>query len=125
MSLSADRDAITQALSTGGVRALPYTSEDIRPPCAAVVPSEPYLRQETGDAAAAFGVLRVGFDVLLLAPRLEAKRTADGMDDLISLALAALEPFDVKRVSRPAEIQVSGSKYLGAVITIEHDTKEP
>ena len=72
-----------------------------------------------------FGVLRVGFDVLLLSSVKEPKPTADGMDDLLSTALVGLRPYDVKRVSRPAEITISGSKYLGAVITIEHDTKEP
>lgn len=125
MSLAEDRDEITKALDDGGIKALPYTSEDITPPCAAVVPSQPYLRRESGTAGAVFGTMRVGFDVLLLSPLLEAKKTADVMDDLISDAFAALGEFDIREVSQPAEIQLSGSKYLGAVITIEHDTKEP
>lgn len=119
------RDAIGADLTTAGISTRPYTSENVEAPCAAVVPSQPYLRKPTGDEMSVFGVTRVGFDVLLLSPIVEAKKTAQLADDLLSQAWAALAPWKPREASQPAEIELSGSKFMGSVITIEHDTKEP
>ena len=120
------RDAIGADLLAGGIATLPYTAENVTPPCAAVVPSQPYLRRPTGDAdLAVFGVTRVGFDVLLLSQIVEAKTTAELADALLSKAWAALAGWKPREASQPAEIEVHGSKFMGSVISIEHDTKEP
>lgn len=119
------REAIGADLVEAGIATRPYTSENLEPPCAAVVPSQPYLRRPTGDELAVFGITRVGFDVLLLSPIVEAKKTAEVADALLSQAWAALKGWGPREASQPAEIEVSGSKFMGSVITIEHDTKEP
>lgn len=119
------REAIGADLLAGGIATRPYTSENVEPPCAAVVPSQPYLRKPTGDEMALFGMTRVGFDVLLLSQIVEAKKTAELADALLSQAWEALAEWKPREASQPAEIELSGSKFMGSVITIEHDTKEP
>lgn len=119
------REAIGADLIAGGVQTRPYTSENVEPPCAAVVPAQPYLRRPSGDEGAIFGMTRVGFDVLLLSQIVEAKKTAELADELLSQAWEALAAWRPREASQPAEIELSGSKFMGSVITIEHDTKEP
>lgn len=119
------RDEITADLVAGGVKTLPYTSEDLTPPCAAVVPGQPYLRKASGNEGLIFGHVRATFHVLLLGPIVEAKKTADLIDGLIWDAYGALRGWRRTQVSQPAEIKLSGSTFMGAVITIEHDTEEP
>ncbi len=121
------RDEITADLTTAGITAYDYTSTSPRPPCASVVPAQPYVRKPTGDepGAAVFGVVRAGFDVLLMTAIDTPAKTSQRIDALIWQAWAALRGWRPSEVSRPAEIEVSGSKFMGAVITITHDTKEP
>lgn len=127
MSAEEVRADLTTALEDAGIRALPYTAETPRPPCASVVPSDPYMRRATAhdEPPAVFQHVRVGFDVLLLETLREAKPTADAIGSLIEQAWAALKPFRPVRVSQPGEVELSGTRYMGAVITIEQDTKEP
>lgn len=125
------REAISADLVAGGVKTLPYTAEAMDPPCASVVPSEPYLRKATGNdvnPVVFAGMVRLGFDVLLLVAQAEAKATAKAIDDLIWQAWGALDGWNRIEVAQPAEItpkELAGSVFLGSVITIEHDTKGP
>lgn len=127
LSVEEIRDQITADLESAGITAYDYTATSPRPPCASVVPAQPYVRKPTGDepGAAVFGVLRAGFDVLLITAIDTPEKTAQRIDALIWQAWAALRGWRPSEVSRPAEITVAGSKYMGAVITIQHDTKEP
>lgn len=128
-TLSAEelRDAITADLDVAGIRAYDYTSPNLIPPCASVVPAQPYVRKPVGDepGAAVFGVLRVGFDVLLVTGIDTPEKTAQRADALIWQAWAALRGWRPSEVARPAEIEIAGSKFMGSVMTITHDTKEP
>lgn len=121
------RVAIGVDLAAAGITVRTYTSENLDPPNASVVPGDPYLRKPTGDEAALFGMTRVGFDVLLLSRiAAEAQTTAELADELLSTAWAAVADWRPREASQPREIESEdGTRYMGSVIAIEHDTKEP
>lgn len=125
--LAAQRAAIAADLTTAGIKALGYVGEVITPPCALVVPAEPYLRKPAAGAGIPFRRVKVGIDVLLLVPRDGgAKAAAELIDDLIEDAYRALNPnHDISTASRPGVVTVSGSKYLGSVLSIEALSEEP
>lgn len=124
------RTRARDALKAAGIASFEYVGEALTPPCAVVVPGEPYFTRRSVDASIPFRKVRVGADVLLLVPRGEAKAEADAMDDLIQRAYAALNPLDdlaIGTVSRPGVITIrtSGSKFVGSVISIEALAEEP
>lgn len=109
-----------------GFRAFEYVGESLVPPCAAVVPAEPYIRPPSQVDGIPWGQVRLGIDVLLLSARLDEKTAAQLIDQVIEYAYRVLnEGFDVRGVSRPGVVTISGSKYIGSVLTIEQTTKEP
>lgn len=119
------RQAIAADMAAVGITTRVYTAESMTPPCASVVPADPYLRRPIGEDAAVFGMTRVGFDVLLLTHIVEAKKTAELAGKLQSDAWGALAKWKPLRASQPAEIEINNTKFMGSVIEIEHDTKEP
>lgn len=125
--LTALRVRVSDALKAGDVPAFEYVGEAINPPCAAVVPAEPYMRWQNGDRTVPFGHVAVGVDVLLLAATQTAKGAAAAVDALIEEALAALDAADITptSVSRPGVVTLSGSKFIGSVLSIEEITEEP
>ena len=131
--LTEARTAVKTDLESGtgkpeGFRAFEYIGESLTPPCAAVVPAEPYLRPPSEVERIPFRHVRVDIDVLLLAARADAKTAAASMDTLIEFAYAALKPSKtrtIRSVSRPGVITVSGSKFIGSVLKIEELTEEP
>lgn len=123
--LSTLRDAIVAALVAGDVKAVDYTSNLLNPPVAAVVPSPNYLTWGESEVAFAYPV-RVRHDVLLLSNITGSReQEADLIDGLICKAVAALREHGVKRVSRPGTLTIDGTKYLGAVLSLEQDTPNP
>lgn len=123
--LSTLRDEIVAALTDAGVKAVDYTSNLLSPPIAAVVPAPNYL--SWGEAEVTFATpLRVRHDVLLLSHVTGSKeQEADLIDGLICKAVAALKGHGVKRVTRPGSLTIDGTKYLGAVLSLEQDTPNP
>jgi hypothetical protein len=122
------RGAIAEDLEAGGVTTRPYTSEDLDPPCAAVVPSQPYIRRPPGDEKLPFGFIRLGFDVLVITSiHPEPADTAEDADAELWKAWAALGGWRPLEASQPAELVLPDAEttVMGSVIRIEHDTKEP
>lgn len=124
------RTLTRDALKDAGITSFEYVGEAFTPPCAVVVPGEPYFTRPTGDGRIPFRKVKVGVDVMLLVPRSDAKTEAAAIDDLINSAYAALKPIDdinIRAVSRPrvVVIPVSGSKYVGSVLSIEALAEEP
>ena len=121
------RGDVAAKLNEAGVRAVEYVGETITPPCAAVVPAQPYMRWPTpGSRDIPFGHVNVGIDVLLVSHRESNKKAAVLVDRMIEDAVGALSPhYDLTRVSQPGRVELSGAKFIGAVITIEHTTEEP
>lgn len=109
-----------------GFRAFEYVGESLAPPCAAVVPAEPYLRGPSRVDDIPFGRAVVGIDVLLISGREDAKQAAKLADELLEFAWRTLRPkFNVRTASRPGIITISGAKFIGSVLTIEQLTEEP
>lgn len=120
------RGAIAADLTAGGVKALGYLGEAVTPPCALVIPAEPYVRRPDGTRPIPFRKCLIGVDVLLVVARTEASKTAQAIDELIEQAYAALKPnHTIGTVSRPGVITISGSKFVGSVLSIEALTEEP
>lgn len=116
------RDSIVQALTDAGIKAVDYQSNLLAPPVAAVIPAPLYVAYgEGGDAAFAYPT-RVRHDVLLLSHVTGSReQEADLVDGLICKAVAALSGHGITRVSRPGELKVDGTKYLGAVLSLAQD----
>lgn len=131
--LTEHRTAIKTALEAGsgkpqGFRAFEYVGESLDPPCAAIVPAEPYLRAPDANEKIPFRRVVLGIDVLLISSREDAAKAAQLQDDLIEFAYRVLHvdgDYTVARVSRPGVITVSGSKFVGSVLSIEQLTEEP
>lgn len=135
--LTEKRDAIKHDLETvpddwdgppkpAGFRAFEYVGETITPPCAAVIPAEPYLQYPDGNAKIPFRHVRLRIDVLLLSTRETSKTAAALTDQLIEWASARLSPnYDITAVSRPGVVTISGSKFVGSVLSIEELTEAP
>lgn len=128
--LSALRAEVRADLETEFEHAYDYTANEPKMPCAIVVPGQPYLekRRATDEDPPAFdeiGDYNAVLDVLLLAARDVNKANAALMDGLIEQGLLALKDRDVRRVSQPAVVTISGIKYLGAFITISETWEAP
>lgn len=129
--LTEKRTEIKTALEGGagkpaGFRAFEYIGEALEPPCAAIVPAEPYIRPPSALDKIPFRHVQVGIDVLLISARDNAAKAAQSTDDLIEYAYRVLNPqFTVRSVSRPGVVTVSGAKFIGSVLSIEQLTEEP
>lgn len=122
------RASIKADLIAGDVKALDYLGEEITPPCALVVPGEPYLQRPNGDERIPFRKVRASVDVMLLVSReTGAKSAAKAIDELIEAAYAALKHnHTIRSASRPGVVTtVSGSKFVGSVLSIEALAEEP
>lgn len=131
--LTEKRTEVKTALEAGvgkptGFKAFEYIGETLTPPCAAIVPAEPYLQPPAATEKVPFRKVQVGIDVLLISAREDAAKAAKLTDELIEFAYRVLHvdgEYSVRRVSRPGVITVSGAKYIGSVLSIEQLTEEP
>ena len=126
--LSEIRTQIAADLKAVGIESVEYTSEALRPPVAAVVPSQPYL--EWGVSQVTFAApVTVRLDVLLLIAELgSGKQEAAVIDQRIETAVAALRAKGrrIRRVTQPGVLHIEkAGDFTGAVIQIEQDTTEP
>ena len=124
------RTQVAQALTDAGIRAKSYKTETLTPPCAVVVPGQPYILPPAPGRDIPFGCHLVRIDVLVVAGPESAKAVEDRMDQLITTALEALDARDVVSVSRPGLTPLSTTsstkpapKFVAAVITIEEVTE--
>ena len=125
MSLTSLRTDVAADLTAAGVRSVEYVGETITPPCAVVVPGQPYIVQPSRSNGIPFGHVLVRVDVLLLVGNEAARSAAERIDQLVETAYAALEDRDVTQVSRPGIVPLNGAKFVGSTITIEDVTEAP
>ena len=120
--LSTLREGVAAALTEAGLNGMDYVGERTVPPLAAVVPDAPYVQAPEG--ATPFGHYDVRIQVLLVGGKGTNQANADDLDDRIERALVALsDEYDVTEVSQPAEVQINGSAYVGAVLSIEQTVR--
>lgn len=112
----------------GGVKtlkALTAMTENVEPPVFVVVPGQPYI-STSGDGLL-MGRRRVTWNVAVLVTREATQSVAAAMDGMVLVAMEALEDadYDVLTASQPGTVTypVSGLKFFGSVITIQHDLK--
>lgn len=119
MNLAAERKAVADLLTAGGVRAVAYVPTKPTPPLAMVVPGSPYL-----SAAEDFGGSRtLRLDVwLVIGAAADNAKLSDAVDQRISDALAILEDeWLLDDVQVDQWETADGSKYLVAIIGIRSD----
>jgi len=125
VSLTSLRTDVAADLVAAGVKAVEYVGETITPPCAVVVPGQPYIVEPSRTNDVPFGHVLVRVDVLLLVAREAAKSAAERIDQLVETAYAALGEHDITQVSRPGLVTLNGAKFVGSTITIEEVTEAP
>lgn len=117
------RVEIAEALDAAGIKAVEYIGETITPPCAVVVPGQPYLVWPTRSNGVPFGSVQVNVDVLLLVTEsTAAKSAASRIDDLVVNAVETLddrEQYDVVSATRPGVVTLRGAKYVGASLSMQ------
>lgn len=124
--LTALRTEVASLLEAAEIRAVEYVGETITPPCAVVVPGQPYLVWPTRSNGVPFGQVQVNVDVLLLVTEsTAAKSAAERIDQLVEDALGALDELDVVSATRPGVVTLRGAKFVGASLTIQQITEEP
>lgn len=117
------RTSVVAALEAGDIDAAEYIGESVKAPGACVVPADPYIEPGVPGTDLPFGMVAIHLDVLVVSGLMTAKKQAKAMDDLLDKALAALDEFDVRSVSRPGVITLKGAKYLASVIRVEEAKK--
>lgn len=127
--LTEARQAVADDLEAGGIVARPYTSEVLSPPCAFVVPGQPYLDDKSGRVDVSFTGTLLRLDVLLLVGEADPAPQASTVDELVERAFGLLDQRqDVVRVTRPGVIQPDPTRedrYVGAVLSLETITDRP
>lgn len=127
------RTDVAAKLAAAGITAVEYIGETLTPPCAVVVPSQPYITAPSRSNLVPFGHVQVAVDVLLLVSPEAAKTAAHRIDQLTEQAYVALsDEHDVTQVTRPGltELPKTKQKFVGCVLSIEevlqiNTTEEP
>lgn len=124
MTLTQLRTEVAAELEAAEITARIYLAETVTSPSVVVSPGQPYVVRQAPDLV--FGHQRVRLDLLLLGAPESAKRKAELIDELIEQVLAVLDKNDrdVVAVGQPGVTpNISGAKFVAAVITIEEDTE--
>lgn len=121
VTLTGLRTEVADMLTAAGINADHYVAEVLAPPVAVVAPGDPYL---TLGEPAPFGHYNVNLSVLLVGSKGTHKAAAEAVDALIEQVVAALDSdWEVTSVTQPGQVNLNGSAYLGAVLSIEQITK--
>lgn len=116
------REDISDALTEAGIKAVEYVQENIVPPVAVVVPADPYVTLPEGRNP--YGSpYSVKMQILVIAGKGTNKTTANKIDSMIVDVLDALDDWDITEVTAPQEVRLKGVPYMGAVVTLESNTK--
>lgn len=115
------RKEVVDALNDGGIVAVHFVEEVNNPPIALVVPDSPYLDQ----VETAFGEWNVNLSVVLAAASGTNETVTFDVDELIEKAIGILKEagWDVTEVSQPGTVTVNGSPFVGAVLTLQTQTR--
>lgn len=119
--LTSLREEIVDVLTEAGIKASEYVQENIVPPVAVVIPATPYITLPEGKNP--FGEYNVNMQILLIAGKGTNKTAANKIDSMIVDVLDALEDWDITEVTAPQEVRLKGTPFMGAVVTLEQNTK--
>lgn len=121
-TLTTIRTDVKAALDLAGLKATEYVNENIVPPVCVVVPANPYITMPEGQNP--FGQYSVGIHVLVIGGKGTNKTAASQIDSLLCTVIDTLEEdWDITEVTAPQEMSLKGIAYIGAVVTLETNTK--
>lgn len=115
------RTEIADALTAAGIKAVEYVQENIVPPVAVVVPATPYIT--TPEGRNPFGEYNVNIHVLVIGGKGTNRTSATKIDSMIVDVLDALDDWEITEVTAPQEMSLKGTPFMGAVVTLEQNTK--
>lgn len=116
--LTALRTEVADALNAASIKAIEYVGEQITPPAVVVLPAAPYMVPSQH-----FGHFDVNISLLVVAGKGTSKASANALDSMIEQVIEALDDWDLTEVSQPGQVNLNGSNFLGAVISIEQTIK--
>lgn len=121
-TLTSMREDVKADLEAVGLKAVEYVQENIVPPVCVVVPANPYITTPEGNA---FGSqYSVGMHVLVIGAKGTNKTAATKIDSMVVEVVNALDDdWDITEVTAPQEMTLKGTPYIGAVVTLETNTK--
>ena len=120
--LTSIREEIKDVLTAAGIKAAEYVQENIVPPVAVIVPASPYVTLPEGRNP--YGSpYTVNMQILIIAGKGTNKTSANKIDSMIVDVIDALDDWDITEVTAPQEMSLKGIPYMGAVVTLEHNTK--
>jgi hypothetical protein len=119
--IGAARTALTDILTDAGLRVFAFTPERAAPPMAILTPSGDWVT--SGDV---FGSFRIGFDVNLIVQNAANETMITALDTLVDETVEAITEatgFYASQVGNPTYIDISGTDYLSATITVYQNTQ--
>ena len=120
-TLTSMREDVKAALEAEDLKAVEYVQENIVPPVCVVVPANPYVTTPDGNT---FGnQYSVGMHVLVIGAKGTNKTAATKIDSMLTDVINALDDWDITEVTAPQEMTLKGVSYIGAVVTLETNTK--
>ena len=121
-TLTSMREDVVNALKAEDLKAVEYVQENIVPPVCVVVPANPYITTPDGNT---FGnQYSVGMHVLVIGAKGTNKTAATKIDSMVVDVVNALDDdWDITEVTAPQEMTLKGISYIGAVVTLETNTK--
>lgn len=121
-TLSALRSEVRDVLKAASYDAVEYVVENIDPPICVVIPADSYITTPSGNAYGA--PYTIGIHVLIIAGHGTNEDSAYEIDSMIVGVVDALdEHWDITEVTAPQEMALKGTPYMGAVVTLEINTK--
>jgi hypothetical protein len=112
-TLKSVRQEIGFQLSAAGVTTYEWIPPRVVTPAAIVEAGSPYMEQ--GET---FTDFLVRMNIVLLAANATNEVATAELDELICVAIDALDTFDIEQVNQPEAFEINGAQYLGARLNL-------
>lgn len=119
------RQDFVETLEEAGIKSVHYNTENIKPPCAIIIPSENYVDLQANTLT--MNQWNVSISVMLIAGG-TGNNHLDELDDLIEKTVLVLSDpekgaCDIKKVVGPALAKLkNGNNYYTGLIEVEYQT---
>lgn len=115
------REDFKAKLEELGLRVYTYEEDNPKPPCAIVIPADPYYRPLGGEKTMS-AYWTIGLNIVLIGQKGTKPAHTDFLDDALERVILAVEPFgSISPISRPGSVELSDGEYFGVVIEFEYN----
>lgn len=118
MSLSTERQLISDTLSLAGIKVYDHVPARLQPPAAVLIAGSPYL--VPGER---FGTFKVAWNISLIAGTAPNDQATDALDSLIEDAVVAVvnAGYDLEQVSEFGVFPSNNAEYPAVGMTIARE----